>query len=194
MTKQISKIHQRVQEAQRLRTSHTSRKINDMVANDMLIDRSGDVDFLSKNNQTWSELNDLREALAKATMEFTGQVYALIQNPEVQACLGEKRGKFDKLVATFFSDGKYFSERVAKLRAQHEHRTEKFATMEEYGEFQKLALEYQNAQDELNTLFAPTISEIVLIVHEQTSAALKAANDQANLTDPKVVSDVEIKQ
>ena len=189
MSKPISKIHQRVMEAQRLRVGKTDRAIDKIISDGMDIDRSGDADFLAYNNQTWTDLNTLREELATATMTFTGQVYGMINNPQVVVALGDKKPKFDRLVETFFADAQAFSSRVAELRAQHEHRTGSFASLEEYGEFNKLALQYQNANDELRVLLAPTISEMVLIVHEQTSAAAQ----QADLLDPKVVSDVEVK-
>lgn len=189
MSKTISKIHQRVMEARRLRDGKTNHAIDKIVSDGMEIDRSGDADLLAFNNQTWADLNTLREELATATMTFTGQVYALINDPQVLASLGDNKPKFDRLAQTFFADAQAFSSRVAELRAQHEHRTGSFASLEEYGEFNKLALQYQNANDELRVLLAPTISEMVLIVHEQTSAAMR----QSALLDPKVVSDVEVK-
>lgn len=189
MPKTISKIHQRVMKAQRLRVDKTNQDIDKIISDGMEIDRSGDADMLAFNNQTWADLNTLREELANATMTFTGQVYALINNPQVLESLGEHKAKFDRLAQTFFTDAQAFSSRVAELRAQHEHRTGPFTSLEEYGEFNKLALQYQNANDELRVLLAPTISEMVLIVHEQITVAAQ----QTALLDPKVVSDVEVK-
>lgn len=193
MTKKPSKMHQRVLQNAGQSKSYTARQIDRIVENGMQIDRSKDTDMLSDINQTWEDLNTLRQALADATMSFTGQVYTLINNTGVLEALGPKQALFDKLVHTFFADAQAFSQRIAQLRAQHEHRSGAFTNLEEYGEFNKLALQYQNANDELAALLAPTVSELVLIVHEQLGNAQNEAAEKSNLIDPKVITDVEIK-
>lgn len=184
--KKLSKIHQRVLETHNQSPAAINRQIDKLVEQGMMIDRSGDADVLSNINQKWDDLNELRKQLADTVMTFTGQVYTLINNNNVLGVLGDQRAHFDKLVQTFFADVEAFSTRVKTLRLQHEERTGKIETIDDYGLFTNLSLQYQNANDELNVLLTPTLSELVLIVHEQVSAA-QAADD---LLDPKQVSDI----
>lgn len=192
MAKKISKIHQRVLSASATSSatkSSINRKINKIIEDSMDIDRSGDAELLSKNDQSWDDLNNLRESLGSALLQLCQEIFSMSVNPEIQSVLGDRKTEFDKLMKTFEADSTSFSERVQEIRLQHEGRTGKLTSMQEYSEFTRLFLQYQNAHDELNALLAPTMSELVLLVHEQVAVA-QAAKDA---TDPQVVTDVVVK-
>ena len=190
-TKKISKIHQRVMQSSGQSAAAINRQINKLVENSMGNDRSKDAEILANITQKWEDLNALREQLAETVMTFTGQVYGLINHAGVIGVLGDQRPHFDKLVQTFFADVKAFSNRIAALRVQHETRTGKIDNFDDYGTFTNLSLQYQNANDELNVLLAPTLSEMVLIVNDKVyEAHLQQTTD---LLDPAVVSDIQPK-
>lgn len=186
--KKLSKIHQRVMKTPGQSSNVINRQFDKLVENDMQIDRSKDAGVMADITQTWGDLNELRRQLAETVMTFTGQVYSLINNNDVLSVLGGKRAQFDKLVQTFFADVEAFSTRVAELRVQHESRNGKIDNFDDYGLFTNLSLQYQNANDELNVLLTPTLSELVLIVHECVGTG-----QSPDLLDPATVSDVHPK-
>ena len=188
--KKLSKIHQRVLTSHSQTPASINRQIDKLVEQGMQIDRSKDADVMANLTQTWEDLNALRTQLAETVMTFTGQVYGLINNTDVLSVLGEQRTHFDKLVQTFFADVEAFSTRVASLRVQHEDRTGKVDALDDYGLFMNLSLQYQNASDELNVLVTPTLSELVMIVHERVDSAKQSAA----LIDPTVISDLPVKE
>lgn len=183
-TKKISKIHQRVMTA-----SSATRNINRMIEGTIHADDSGDEDFFAKDPSSWEELNELRQALAEGVLTFTMQVESMVNNPIVSEVLQDKKPEFDRLVQTFMSDTQEFSSKVAQLRAEHEHLSGKITNIDDFGKFNRIALRYENAKDELSVLLAPTISEMVLLINNQHN---KREREQ-ELTDPTVVSDVQVK-
>lgn len=197
MAKTLSKIHQRVQEASVKRAQAQSnasvqRKLNQIVEAGLSVGKDSDQDLLDTMNQTWDDLDALRMELANAVMTFTGQTYGMIHNPHIQNLLGDRRPEFDQLAKTFDADIKGFSQRIKDLRLQHEGRTGRVTSMEDYATFNRLMISYTNANEELMALLGPTMTGMVLITNECTQAAVQA-QQAADLANPAVVSDVEVK-
>lgn len=189
MTKKLSKIHQRVAEA----SSKTQNELIDRrIARAMSKDLSSDESMLASITQTWDELNDLKKTLAETIMMFASQFGALTGDPSVMNALAlkpESVAEFNKTIETIQTDLTFFSAKVKELRVQHEERTGRFQTIEDYSLFSRLSIEYQNAVSDLNTLLAPTITSVILLVNDCLNA-----KQAADLADPNVVSDVTPKE
>lgn len=143
-----------------------SRELDRVFNNNLVVDDSSDEEFLKKNNYTWDELNTLKEDLAKSVFEFITQVTTIITNSQVMNNLGDKKDHFNKLVNLFFSDINTFSNKVAKLREEHEHLNGAITTLEDFDKYNRIAIHYQALFSELATLITPTLSEIVLTIAE----------------------------
>lgn len=189
MTPKISKTHQRVQEAAKRRKKTPSTALYP-------VDGNND-QWLESITETWDDLNQLRQSLAEAVMNVTMQISEMAINPELQAALHDQKPVFDKLVQTFWNDAQYFASWVADIRSRHEHLTGRFKNLDDYSRYMQLSLEYQNANEELQTLLAPTMSEMVLIAHEcigRQTAQQQEEKAQQDLINPSVVSDLEVKE
>lgn len=186
-TKKISKIHQRVMSA-----STATRNINKMIENS--IESIGDdSDFFKDNPAQWEELEELASSLREGVLTFADQMNSMVTNEEAMALLQDKKPEFDRMFQTYLSDTKDFSEKFAQLYTKHEGRSGKITNMEDYALFNSLAFQYEHAKDELSALLAPTISEMVLLINSQYTKQQQQAKAQADLTNPDVVSDVEVK-
>lgn len=186
-TKKISKIHQRVMSA-----STATRNINKMIENS--IESIGDdSDFFKDNPAQWEELEELASSLREGVLTFADQMNSMVTNEEAMALLQDKKPEFDRMFQTYLSDTKDFSEKFAQLYTKHEGRSGKITNMEDYALFNSLAFQYEHAKDELSALLAPTISEMVLLINSQYTKQQQQAKAQADLTNPAVVSDVEVK-
>lgn len=179
MAPKISKTHQRVQEAARQRQE---LKGSQVVATD-------DATLLGQLTETWDDLSQLRINLAEAVMQVTMEMAKLAQDSTLQSNLGTHKAEFDKLMQTFWADSQHFAKRVAEIRVQHEHLSGRIQCISDYTLFTRLSLQYQNANDELQTLLGPTMSELVLIASEAMNAQM-----QSDLVNPAVISDVEVKE
>ena len=134
--------------------------------NEVYVDKSGDAAFLAQIGEGWDDLQTLKNELATSMLTFIMEIESILQQPELMAMLGAHKGEFDRLMNVFWFDIDRFSKTMQELRTQHETRSGKLATMEELNEFTRLSMSYQTLQVEMNSLLAPTMGSIVLILHE----------------------------
>jgi hypothetical protein len=130
------------------------------------IDTGNDADFLSTEKYSWDDLEKLKTELGNSILEFIGQVNVVITNREIIAKLGEKRTHFEKLVTLFFSDVNEFSNKVKNLRLQHEGKTGHINDINEFDQYNRIAIGYHSLFTELSALVTPTLSDIILTVSE----------------------------
>ena len=149
-----------------LKKKKLSSDIGKMLDGELTIDTSDDASFLENNKYNWSELDGLKESLGANLLEFVQEVYTVINNPEVQANLGDKRGHFEHVVNIFFSDVNQFSHKVKALRLTHEGKSGPIVSLEEFNQYNRTAIQYHSLFSELNTLVTPTLADLVLTISE----------------------------
>ena len=143
--------------------------------NELYVDKSGDADFLAKIGEGWDDLINLKNELATSMLTFMSEIESLLHRPELLGMLGSNREEFDRLMNVFWADIDRFSKTMHNLRIQHDDRTGALKTMEELNEFTRLSMQYQTLQVEMNSLLAPTMGSIVLILHESAPQWLEIA-------------------
>lgn len=168
----------------------TARAAQKAVGGDFTVDMDSDADLLDKNNEGWDDLNSLKENLANALVEFVIQVQSIVTSPEITSRLGDKRAEFDKLVTVFNVDVNSFASRIEELRAQHEDKTGSVTSIDDMNTFSNLGMKYQVLQVEINSLLAPTLAGLVMIVNDIIS---DDRSNQQSLQDSAVV-DVQPKE
>lgn len=146
--------------------------------NEVYVDKSGDAAFLAEIGEGWDDLSKLKNELATSMLTFMTEVESILHQPELLAMLGANREEFNRLMNVFWSDIDRFSKTMQTLRTQHEDRSGALKTMEELNEFTRLSMQYQTLQVEMNSLLAPTMGSIVLILHESAPQRLEAAPTQ----------------
>lgn len=153
----------------------------------------GDDSDVNLSDYSWDDLNSLKTELGNAILEFIQQVNSVISNREVIATLGSKLPYFEKLVTTFFSDINEFSSKIAKIRVKHEDMSGPILSIDEYDLYNRLSIGYHSLYVELTTLVPPTLSEIILTIHdavsslqvEQTKKATEEITDITEVVDDK---------
>jgi len=143
-----------------------AREVNKVIQSGFSIDTSDDEQALKDQPYFWDDLNTLKDELGNSIIEFIGQVNAIITNPEVIQNLGDRKEHFEKLVTTFFSDINEFSHRVKELRIQHEDRTGHVNDINEFNNYNRIAISYHSLYTELSALITPTLSDLVLTISE----------------------------
>lgn len=130
------------------------------------IDKSGDDAVLATNEEGWDDLNELKESLAHTLLGFVIEIETIVNSPDLINALGERRKEFDKLINVFYSDINRFTETIKNLRGQHENLAGRITSMDQLNTFTRLSMSYQTLQIELQSLLAPTMACIILILHE----------------------------
>lgn len=146
--------------------------------NELRVDKSGDSELLATSKEGWDDLNVLKNELASSMLTFVVEIDNINNSPELQSLLGSRKPEFDKLLDVFFSDIDRFSKTIETLRNQHEHRSGSITSMEELNEFTRLSMSYQTLQIEINTLLAPTMGAIVLLMHEVAPTHVAATQNE----------------
>ena len=146
--------------------------------NEVYVDKSGDGAFLAQIGEGWDDLSKLKNELATSMLTFMTEVESILHQPELLTMLGGNREEFNRLMNVFWSDIDRFSKTMQTLRTQHEDRSGALKTMEELNEFTRLSMQYQTLQVEMNSLLAPTMGSIVLILHESVPQRLEATPTQ----------------
>jgi hypothetical protein len=138
-----------------------------LIQQGFVVNTDRDEEFFSQNQDAWSDLNTLKDSLAHTMLGFVIEVERITSSPEVMEQLQGRRAEFDGYLQTFYADVGRFSETIQSLRAQHEGREGRLVSMEDLTLFTRLSMEYQTLQVELQSLLAPTLGSLVLLLHEQ---------------------------
>ena len=141
--------------------------------NEVYVDKSGDAAFLAQAGEGWDDLTNLKNELATSMLTFMAEIESILHKPELLSMLGSNREEFDRLMNVFWADIDRFSKTMQTLRNQHENRSGALKSMEELNEFTRLSMQYQTLQVEMNSLLAPTMGSIVLILHEAVPQRLE---------------------
>lgn len=148
-----------------MKKSHTAAAASRAIDH-FSIDRSGDQAALAGSDEGWDDLNVLKNELSQTMLGFVIEIESITKSPELLALLGDKRGEFDQMLNVFYSDINRFSSTIETLRHQHEHYSGSIASMEQLNEFTRLSMSYQTLQIEMQSLLAPTMAGIILMMHE----------------------------
>lgn len=151
-----------------LKPKQITSAVNNALAAGFQINTSNDAQALSGQQFNWDDLNKLKEELGHGIIEFVLQVNTIISNPQIKANLGDKQQRFDRVTEVFFSDINDFSGKVKTVREQHEHLTGQVTDLNQYNLYNRLAIQYHTFFQELQVLVTPTLSELIMIVHELT--------------------------
>lgn len=169
-----------------------SEAVKSVVDNEeVIVDIEDDETFLANNPVSWSDLDKLKDDLGSTIMELVFEVKSTIENPQVVNNLGEKADEFKNLVTLFFSDVNDFSNQVKVARGEHEGRSGRITTLEDYNTYNRLAITYHNLYMELISLTSPTMSAIVLMIADITSEMDEALKLEA---EESVVETTEVNQ
>lgn len=162
----MSKKTTSLQKAQTFTKKPIAAMAKHVVNNGFHIDTDGDLDIIEKDNNCWDDLNGLKEALGNALVEFVYQVQTMVHSPQITDNLGERRDEFDRLVGVFNKDIDTYASQIADLRIQHEHMSGSMTTLDEMNLFTNLSMRYQVIQVELQSLLAPTLANLTLLINE----------------------------
>lgn len=131
-----------------------------------VIDTTDDEKSLTEATETWDDLNELRDSLATAVLEFVLSIEALTSNKDIVSQLGDALPVFNKHLKVFFHDVDGFSKSIQNLRLQHEGKFGKIVSMEELNLFTNLSIQYQTLNAELQSLLSPTIAALVIVLEK----------------------------
>lgn len=134
----------------------------------VLVDIEDDLDFLKDSDYKWEDLSDLFQDLSLAIQEFIGSVNSIIGNQHIIGNLGANEARFAKLVEQFFNDLEEYSVSVAAIKRNHENKSGQLESLEEFDEYNRLAIEYHHLFEQLQALISPTLSAIMVIVTDAT--------------------------
>lgn len=146
-----------------------TKEINKAFNSGFDINTESDEDFLKNNNFTWDDLNKLKDELGSNILEFIGQVNSIITNKEIISKLGENKDHFNKIINLFFSDINDFSHRVKNIRTEHEHLIGPIHNINEFNNYNRIAINYHSLFSDLATLITPTLSELMLTINDVIS-------------------------
>lgn len=135
----------------------------------LTVDNTGDEELLGGENYNWDNLQQLKNELGKCVYDLTMNIRMIIMQPAVYNNLGPNKEHFDRVVGIYMKDITDFSERVAKLRVEHETRVGPVTSLEDFNVYNRIALSYSAMYSELMTLLAPAISEIILLIPKEAN-------------------------
>ena len=158
-------------------------EIDRALATGFQINTQGDEAFLSDKAYSWDDLIQLKEELGNSVVQFVGQVSVIIINPEVQAQLGNKRQHFERVVEVFFNDINCFSNKVKELRSQHEHMSGHINDINQFNQYNRIAITYHSMFTELQMLITPTLSDIMLTGSEIIPTNTQTATNGVSTTE-----------
>jgi len=153
----------------KLERKQITKEVNKAINSGFKINTDSDEDFLKNSNYNWDDLNKLKEELGNSIIEFVGQVNVIITNADIIKNLNDRKEHFEKLVVIFFNDINDFSNKVKNIRLEHEHLTGHINNINEFNNYNRLAIQYQALFTELSTLITPTLSELMFIISDVVS-------------------------
>lgn len=156
---------------------------------DFTIDTSGDEDFLKKENFNWDDIEKFRSEVAEATMGFVTEIAGLVSNPAIVNNLGELKDHFNQTAGQFFEDMEDFSKKVSKIRKRHESLSGPVTSVDDYTTYNRLALEYNTLFEELTTLVAPTMGELIVTAASVIPASVPVVQPVGDVVDGAVEPD-----
>jgi hypothetical protein len=155
-----------------------NREVNKVIQNSFSIDKSEDEEALKDKPYYWDDLNKFKEELGNSVLEFVGQVNCIITNPDIIKSVSHNKEHFEKLISTFFSDINEFSGKVRELRIQHENRTGHINDINEFNNYNRIAIAYHALYTELTALITPTLSDLILTISEADQSQFKQENKE----------------
>lgn len=173
-------------DANKLERKQIAKEIDNVIQNGFNIDSSHDEDFLKTSTYTWDDLNQLKQDLGNQIVEFIGQVNTVITNRDIIANLGDKTAHFNKVVELFFSDINNFSFKVKDIRVQHEHLSGHIDNLNDFNNYNRIAIQYQSLFSELATLISPTLADMMLTVSEVVSVNMNQAVNEPVVIEGEV--------
>lgn len=153
-------------DANKLERKQIVKEIDNVIQNGFNIDASHDEDLLKTAQYNWDDLNKLKEDLGLQIIGFINQVQTVITNPAVIHNLGDKAAQFNKVIELFFSDINNFSLKVKEIRVQHEHLTGHVDNINDFNNYNRIAIQYQSLFSELVTLVSPTLADMMMTIAE----------------------------
>lgn len=164
---------------QNLKSSKLSVAVAKAGATGFQVDTTHDNELFNLNDHSWDELNILKEQLGHGVLEFTAQVSAIVQNPDITNHLGDQVKHFTDTVNLFFKEITDFSERVRQIRVLHEEKHGAVTNMDEFSLYNRVAMNYHALCNELAILITPIVSELMMIVSKVV--------DNAKVGEPQVI-------
>lgn len=150
----------------KLEKKQITKEINKALSSGFNINTETDEEFLRKSKYNWDDLNKLKDDLGFSIIDFIGQVNVAITNPDIINNLGNQKEHFNKVVNLFFSDINDFSHKVKTIRTEHEHLSGHINNINEFNNYNRIAIQYQALFSELATLITPTLSDLMLTINE----------------------------
>lgn len=170
------------------------RAIDTMVNDSIRVNKSSDFDMLNNISETWDDLQNIKNTIAMGVLEFVTQIEQITGTTVIMANLGANENRFRRLENVFYTDLNGFTLKVQELRQEHDHRSGPITSMDDLVIYNRLALEYASLNQQLTTLIAPTITEMILLVNEIVPTAMAAAElAKAEAQSVNVITDVEVK-
>lgn len=153
----------------KLEQKQISKEINKVLNTGFKINTDSDEEFLKTSNFNWDDLNKLKEDLGKNILEFIFQVNEIITNKDIINNLKDQKEHFEKVVSLFFSDINDFSAKVKTIREQHEHLSGHINNINDFNNYNRIAIQYQSMFSELATLITPTLSDLMITINDVVS-------------------------
>lgn len=153
-------------DSNKLERKKIAKEIDKVIENGFSIDSSHDTDFLKEEKYNWDDLNKLKEDLGRQIIEFMGQINIIITNRDIISNLGDKAAHFNKVVELFFSDINNFSFKVKEIRVTHEHLSGHIDNLNDFNNYNRIAIQYQSLFSELATLMSPTLADLMMTISE----------------------------
>ena len=144
------------------------------------VNSDGDAGLLNSLTETWDHLQNLKNEMAAGVLEFVGQVEEITNSQVIMQNLGQHETEFKKLLQVFYTDIDGFTRKMQEVRLQHEHRSGPIVSMNDLTLYNNLSMEYGLLNEQLMSLIGPTITNMIVIVHE---AAPMSQAPNNNVTD-----------
>lgn len=173
-------------DANKLERKQIVKELDNVIQNGFTIDSSHDEDFLKTSTYTWDDLNQLKQDLGNQIVEFIGQVNTIITNPDIIANLGAQSAHFNKIVELFFADINNFSFKVKDIRVLHEHLTGHIDNLNDFNNYNRIAIQYQSLFSELATLISPTLADMMLTVSQVVPVNMNEAVNEPVVIEGEV--------
>lgn len=165
-------------DANKLERKQIAKEIDNIIQSGFNIDDSHDEELLQSSNYTWDDLDKLKTDLGNQIIEFIGMVNTVITNQAIISNLGDKTKHFDKTVSLFFSDINNFSLKIRDIRVQHEGKTGHINNLNEFNQYNRIAIQYQSLFSELTTLISPILADIMMTIADIVPVKVdEAVND-----------------
>lgn len=140
------------------------KELDIAIQNGFNIDDSHDEELFQFSTYNWDDLNKLKTDLGNQIIEFIGQVNMVITNPAIINNLGTHTEHFKKTIELFFTDINNFSLKVRDIRIQHEEKTGHINNLNDFNQYNRIAIQYQSLFSELATLISPTLADIMATI------------------------------